>query len=178
MSFTIGQKVKYIGKDAGLSLTYGKIYEVVGLSEFDSDPIVINDLKNRQMYFSWRFEAISIEEEIKLITNLSEIDSLLHGLAKGYELYTVQCDDGSGHIEIHKETGLYAQIGAAKGRLFSSHWGRFAENHKESKLKSFKEALLWLAEKQGKLGHQQGDIVEVNIDSKKYRVEILEKVGA
>ena len=43
---------------------------------------------------------------------------------------------------------------------------------------SFKNALIWMAEQEGKLGPQVGDERIVNIEGGEYKVEILEKVGS
>jgi len=45
-----------------------------------------------------------------------------------------------------------------------------------SKMKAFKEALLWLLDKSGLEGHKKGDTIKIESEGKTYKVKILEEV--
>lgn len=72
-TFKIGDRIKAVRDLSGLSLTYGRVYEVLEVSNAGS-PCIINDRYDRDFYSSYRFKLaytpLSLSEQVKIAESL------------------------------------------------------------------------------------------------------------
>ena len=165
-------------------LTVGKEYEVERITnQYDGNRVSVkNDEGKWQLYFPERFklkeEVMNMKDRIEKLTGWDkDADDLLEELLNktNLRLFVDNCGNNDGHFIIVTHGNILTQISKGEGLGLLKHKAEFKFNRDFcQKLRAFKDALLWLADKAGMLS-LAGKEVKAEIEGKVYKVKVIKE---